>query len=334
MKFLHRLDALETRMVLVETSLDALRGASFLDGRETFWSEQSLADARDLPPADEAPSASAARWIFHVGFCGSTLLTRLLDSDRDTVCLREPQCLIDLSDQLSALQSRPASQGPEHWLARATRQLEAATAHQAPVVIKPSNWSNPLLPALARAGLLDHAVFVTMERRAWLLACLRGGRDRMAFVARCAQHTAQTSPGHAGLLAEAVAGSRATGPGDALDQVLRLAALLHALQEGLFDCVDPRRQRRLDAALIVQEPVRALHAARERLHLPCDDLDEAAITWHAKDPSQRFDAARRREEDQAVESEYAGRVAAAMGWIEEALATAAKPRDPGPPRGA
>lgn len=325
MKFLHRLDALERRMMLVDTTLADLRGASFLDGRERFWSGQALGDASGLSRlAPSKRGAAPASWIFHVGFCGSTLLTRMLDTSADTLCLREPQALVDLSDQMATMQARGTLNVAQVWASRAAghyARLPEAPAH---VVIKPSNWANPVLPVLAGAGLLDHAVFVTMERREWLRAVLRGGHDRLAFVARCAQHMAQATGRHVDLLEPAVRGAS-----DPLDQAVRLAALLDHLQNALFDEADPAHRQRIDYAEIVRDSEAALRHARALLGLPAIEGEVETFDWHAKDPARRFDAAERFKEDLAVESEHSGRIDAAMNWIDDALG---KPRAKRPKR--
>ena len=81
----------EDKVLLVELSEDALQNHSFLDDRIfhpdmpfewLHWSEfEALAGA--LP--ERAPS-----YIFHIGHCGSTLLSRLVAEATDTQALREP----------------------------------------------------------------------------------------------------------------------------------------------------------------------------------------------------------------------------------------------------
>ena len=82
---------------LVEMSADDYREASFLDDRMfekprnthlLKWSE--VADAR---PAD---ARTDARWIFHIGHVGSTLVARLLGELEDVLSIREPRAFRDL----------------------------------------------------------------------------------------------------------------------------------------------------------------------------------------------------------------------------------------------
>lgn len=317
MKFLHRLDALERQAMIVETNVRHLRVASFLDGRERFWSNQSVGDVAALLENSVAGTAQSVGWIFHVGFCGSTLLTRLLEANDDILCLREPQSLVDLSDQLDTMRRVGKPELAMQWLGRISGHFANLPGSQGHVVVKPSSWVNPLLPAFEQAQLLDHAVFVTMDRRAWLSAVVRGGRDRLAFVARCADHAVRASGRHAEMMAQAVA-----SVSDPIDQVVRVAALLNALQNDEFDRIDPKHERRIDYGRIVDDPRGAVSDVRAMLGLPGAGGAVPSVDWHAKDPAKRFDSVARGAEDLAVEAEHGCRIDQAMAWIDRIL-----PRD-------
>src|SRR5687768_10225877 len=82
---------------LVRMDEAAYRGASFLDDR-MFATQQ---EAR-LCPLDEAMVQAVAagrddaRWIFHIGHVGSTLVARLLGELDGVLSIREPRSLRDL----------------------------------------------------------------------------------------------------------------------------------------------------------------------------------------------------------------------------------------------
>jgi hypothetical protein len=314
MKFLHRLDALEDRVMLVETDINRLKQASFLDGREQFWSSSSVESGSSLTGGALGHDRGTVGWIFHVGFCGSTLLTRLLESSCEVLSLREPQCLVDLSDQLAQARTNGKLTQIERWLNTASAHFAALPGGDRKTIVKPSNWANSLLPLLESAGLLHNALFVTMERRAWLHACVRGGRDRLAYVARCADHAvrADANGAHMELLKSAI-----TGTADPIDQAVRLAALLYELQNAGFDRVDPLAARTLDYAEIARSPADALHKAQTLLGISAIPSDPGIIGWHAKDPKRRFDKDAREQEDRAVNAEHSDRIDAAMAWIDD-----------------
>lgn len=83
---------------LVAMDRESYRQASFLDDRLM----QEAVDAQLMPwPQVEAATAgdsrSDARWIFHIGHVGSTLISRLLGELDGVLALREPRLLRDLA---------------------------------------------------------------------------------------------------------------------------------------------------------------------------------------------------------------------------------------------
>ncbi|MDX1381666.1 MAG: hypothetical protein R3233_11120 [Xanthomonadales bacterium] len=98
---LQRLDAEQERALLVQVSEELLRRASFLDQRIEpeveigWWTPWAQAEAlfAEAPADDRHPAL-----IFHVGHCGSTLLSRALANDPAVLPLREPLPLRDLSN--------------------------------------------------------------------------------------------------------------------------------------------------------------------------------------------------------------------------------------------
>ena len=99
-------DPLSRLIRLVQMDEAAYRSASFLDDRilrpelETRLCslDQAMADAGSLERDD-------ARWIFHLGHVGSTLISRLLGEIEGVLSIREPRSLRDL---IVAREERPA----------------------------------------------------------------------------------------------------------------------------------------------------------------------------------------------------------------------------------
>ena len=83
---------------LVAMDRDSYRAASFLDDRML----RSPADAQ-IVSWDRIEAAATgdmrrdARWIFHIGHVGSTLLSRLLGELDGVLAIREPRLLRDLA---------------------------------------------------------------------------------------------------------------------------------------------------------------------------------------------------------------------------------------------
>src|SRR3954462_12089010 len=83
---------------LVAMDRESYRAASFLDDRLL----QQPVDAQILPwpqvaAAIEPGARQDARWIFHIGHVGSTLVSRLLGELGGVLAVREPRLLRDLA---------------------------------------------------------------------------------------------------------------------------------------------------------------------------------------------------------------------------------------------
>jgi len=92
------LDARSGMMRVVEMSPEAYRSASFLDDR--MLQQQHFAGIVPWKSVAEALPADArtdARWIFHIGHVGSTLVARLLGEIEGVLSVREPRFLRDLA---------------------------------------------------------------------------------------------------------------------------------------------------------------------------------------------------------------------------------------------
>ena len=92
---------------LVAMDREAYRQASFLDDRLI----QQIVDAQLVPwPQIEVAMAddlrSDARWIFHIGHVGSTLVSRLLGELQNVLALREPRLLRDLAQSPPEIRGR------------------------------------------------------------------------------------------------------------------------------------------------------------------------------------------------------------------------------------
>ena len=90
--FPHNLDLLNDNLLLVELSAEEVSAASFLDQRVLTQTTQGTWISWPLVAEifEKAKVEKPAGYVFHVGHCGSTLLTRLLQFADGAQCLREP----------------------------------------------------------------------------------------------------------------------------------------------------------------------------------------------------------------------------------------------------
>ncbi|HEV8407226.1 MAG TPA: hypothetical protein VGQ34_04755, partial [Sphingomicrobium sp.] len=111
---------------LVAMDRESYRAASFLDDRMlkdpvdaqiVSWTaiEQSVGDGM----------RSDARWIFHIGHVGSTLVSRLLGELDDVLAIREPRLLRDLALTPADVRERYVALAPR-LMSRTFAKPEAA----------------------------------------------------------------------------------------------------------------------------------------------------------------------------------------------------------------
>ncbi len=318
----HAIDSGGDKVSFLPTTISKLRRPAFIDGRSEFATGRPVSLPLDaiLAAASEMRAPGPDRMIFHVSFCGSTLLARMLDVPGQSLVLREPNLLVDLAGWKKASGDVDGRFAPAlAWARTALRRRWRASG---PVLIKPSNWANNLLAdIIADPGTL-RPLFVTMERRPFLLAVLRGGRDRLAFIAQVAAHLADGTDGKA-QLREAIAGTA-----DPIGQAVNLAALALHLQTRMFS----EAMRRggwdgtnvLDASTLFSRPVEAALAANAILELGIDPAilaNSAALAAreNAKAPGRSFLPVLRESENDEVERYHGARIDAALLWAEQRL---------------
>jgi hypothetical protein len=319
--FPHRLSFDEELVSFVPSNAAKLRSATFLDERGDFATGPAQLIAMDDVLALSGPDDVPTRFIFHVSFCGSTLLTRLLDHLGRSLVLREPQCLSDLAARRAMLDQ---AGGYDPRVDRMMSTLPALLARRwdpdEPVVIKPSNWINNLAPALCSGPQPVLPLFLSMQPRAFLLAVFRGGYERIAFTVRATVHFSQAGHLNAGRVAAAL-----NQTGDQTAQLARLVALAHRMQSELFTAARLAGawgdERCMDFADLMTRPIEAAATAAKllELELPTAVIEANAAKWlgrNAKQPEAGYGAEARQSEDQDVEERFGKTIDDALTWME------------------
>lgn len=308
-------DFAHDRLVLLETTRKRLAATPFLDGRAEFADGDaisvSLSDA--LASGWHAP-AEPDRFIFHVAFCGSTLLSTLLDVPGRSFAAREPQVLVGLANakgRISNARLRPTLELVSGLLRRQWRAGERS-------LCKPSNWANNLLPELSASTHPKRALFITNDPRDYLHALFRGGRERMEYVIRCTHHLLQGLPDRDMLWQQACA-----EVSSGVETAARLALIALHLQLHLFDAA-LRSGASGDAEMvslddIEADPLGACLVAAEVLELdiPRAQLEAAVaarLGSYAKSPGREFSPEARRAENAQVEVAYGAIIDRVLDW--------------------
>ena len=150
---------------LVAMDRESYRAASFLDDRLL----QQPVDAQIVPwPELEAAAAAAtrsdARWIFHIGHVGSTLVSRLLGELDGVLGVREPRLLRDLS--LSPVEVRG------RYLASVPKLMSRSFAAEEVACVKATSFASEIAAEIVPAG--ERALFMYALPRAYISGILAG----------------------------------------------------------------------------------------------------------------------------------------------------------------
>jgi hypothetical protein len=159
------LDPNEGMVRLVAMDSASYRAASFLDDRLL----QQPVDAQVVPwPNVEAAVAghlrTDARWIFHIGHVGSTLVSRLLGQIDGVLAIREPRLLRDLA--LSPTEVR------EQYIQSIPKLMSRTFAAIEIACVKATSFASEIAPLLVPAG--ERALFMFAAPRNYIASILAG----------------------------------------------------------------------------------------------------------------------------------------------------------------
>lgn len=288
------------------------RRASFLDERALGHRQVpgwmlDRSELRGLLP--DSPVRPALHWLFHIGHCGSTLTSRLLDLVPGVLGLREPLPLLRLAG------SPPAAQSP--WFMPVLRMLARRFPDTQAVVVKPTS----VVTASARV-LLDHSVgracLLWVDLQTWLASVSRDAGLRASILAVEHSRCAQIPVAHAAV-AESERLARIW-----LAEQLRWRTMADELD-------DADRLIDLDFPTVLRSPADAVSmlARHYGLAVPADlaqRIESSGVLHrYAKDERHAFDAAKRHAEIGEANRRHRDDIRRGLSWAEEALAASAHP---------
>ncbi|HXC74217.1 MAG TPA: hypothetical protein VN640_06000, partial [Sphingomicrobium sp.] len=171
----------QVRMVAMDRA--SYRAASFLDDRML----ERPVDAQIVPwPELETAMAgdrrSDARWIFHVGHVGSTLVSRLLGELDGVLAIREPRLLRDIAMSPPEVRARYLPPVPK-LMSRSFGEIAC---------VKATSFVSEIAPDLVPPG--ERALFMYATPRNYVASILAGensGRELRALAASRAQRLAR-----------------------------------------------------------------------------------------------------------------------------------------------
>ena len=150
---------------LIAMDRESYRAASFLDDRML----QQPIDSQIVPwpgveSAMEAEQRSDARWIFHIGHVGSTLISRLLGELDGLLAIREPRLLRDLA--LSPPEVR------ERYLGTVPRLMSRTFAKDELACVKATSFVSEIAHELIPPG--ERALFIFATPHNYVASILAG----------------------------------------------------------------------------------------------------------------------------------------------------------------
>lgn len=185
---LQRMDIAGRRALFVRVSHGDLASASFLDermglqGRDGLW--VNFEELRSIG-SESSNSQAAPGFIFHIGHCGSTLLSRLLDTVPGVLGLREPLPLRELAVAERELDSSLSQLDPKQWNALLDTSLRLwcrpFSAQQRTIIKATSTCNNLVAPILQRdPGAKAVLLYQKLEPQlATMLKGAGGGMDAL-----------------------------------------------------------------------------------------------------------------------------------------------------------
>jgi len=150
---------------LVAMDAAAYRAASFLDDRLLQAPVNSqLVTWPDIEGAMAGAPRTDARWIFHIGHVGSTLVSRLLGELSGVLGVREPRLLRDLALCPDAIRGR--------YLAPVAALMSRTFADEQAACVKATSFASEIAAELVPAG--ERALFLYARPENYIASILAG----------------------------------------------------------------------------------------------------------------------------------------------------------------
>lgn len=172
----YKLDLIGRRVLWLRLDAAQRREAAFLDDRALPPNAEGGWLPLDALLSHRVAEARPAHAIFHIGHCGSTLLSRLLDTWNDVQGLREPLPLRTLAEAWPTL-DQPQSRLSPMQAAQALDALWNAWSRPLPPqrrsIVKATSGCNGLIEPLLARQPQARAVLMAMPLRPYLATLLK-----------------------------------------------------------------------------------------------------------------------------------------------------------------
>lgn len=308
----HHYDPHRDSLTFAYLPRDAQRAITFLDPRFIErGAELGSVQITQLPASAIRENAGPLHFIFHTGFCCSTLLTRALDIPGVSMGFKEPAVLASFADYWSNSRRHV---GAFEALSATLDLLSRPLAPGETQIVKPSTVVNHIIPQLLHARQGAKAVLLYSSLDTFLRAIARRGVEGRIFARQMFRQFAPVNP-----LQSGYADSDAILFAD-----LQVAAQAWLMQISFMEQITKRfgidRIRVLNAETLLADPVNTLRqvGAFFDMNLTRDNAQRIATSSifheHAKELGRPFDAAAQKAQYEEAGAAHREELMMAKDW--------------------
>jgi hypothetical protein len=309
-----RIDLLRDALRMVRVDGHTLAEASFLDERIVTRNVQAawFTWPQVAQRLAAAGTATPAHYLFHIGHCGSTLISRLL-GELGIVQLREPlplRTLAEVQVDLDACESRWSQAMFAERLALLAALFDRGDG---PRAVKATSHCNDLAPALLAGPAARRATIIYTRLRPYLANVLAGPNSRLDLLATAPQRLRRLAArigSPAGRLHEMSPGVLA-----GMSWVAEMASLAATL-----DAQPAGRALTLDFDRFLADVRPALRRLADHVVPGIDDAAIARVATsptlsrYSKSPEHAYDLALRRAVLDDAERRFATEIRTGLAW--------------------
>jgi len=169
--FAARIHLTNDKAWFVKMSRKTYRESVFLDPLRIKGTCVIEADIPWLAQTCEQISWQPTPFIFHSAFCGSTLMSQVLETIFNCISLREPELLGNLIHYLAA---NVSEEDKKNWFTNFLKLMSRRYQADSPVIVKANDYANPLMPEFIRRQTQDTPVlFMYTPLNEFTAACLK-----------------------------------------------------------------------------------------------------------------------------------------------------------------
>ena len=314
--FPHQIDLIKSGLLLVELPSDDIKNASFLDQRvlKPDTKGQWLPWQTISKIVTDSCTEVSPAFIFHVGHCGSTLLSRLMEFSPDTQSLREPLPLRTLAQDLADLKdgrSFLTEQAIEEHLSVLLKLWGRGASH---TVIKATSVCSDLLPHIKRVAPDTKSIFI-YNRLQTHVETLLAGQNAIADLKGFAQLRLQRLRNLTGL--DIQLNQLSLGQLAALSWLSEVSRITH------YQSLSDDRIKLIEFETLLTEPADTLQHLFAHLGIAASESDirkaiqSPVLQTYSKAPEHHYNAETRAAILTQARLNFSEEIKTAVGWVEE-----------------